>query len=889
MTRRRAALTRLLLLALALPTASLRAQGARDSLLAGRRAYEGAALGDAIRLLQQGLPASAGQRDTVWVGGAHMLADALLGKGQDTLAALWTRWIVRTAPGMAIDSSTYPPRVAQAFARSRAALGATGGPDSAATTWEPAGDPASGRGVLRILRANVSTMAIVDGVGTMLPGESRAAPAGTYAVRITADGYAPLIITREVLPGFATVVMPRFARTAARATAGATPSGGSALAGSTFAAGGGTTCAILDGVQATCWGENRAGQFGSGVADSSHVPALVAADHALQAIAVGSGHACGLTATGRASCWGQGANGELGTGRVGLSATPSAVTGGSFVAIGAGVSHSCALNAMGGIYCWGTNRNGELGNHTNDPSPTPVTVSLPEGVRFTALTVGGSFACALATTGAAYCWGENSSGQLGVGSTRTANAPVQVQSPVPFRMVVAGGLHACALSAGGSAYCWGANGSGQLGLGAQGQTQSLQPAAVSGGLTFTSLAAGDAHTCGLTADGGAYCWGAGRSGQLGNDQSSDSPRPVLVVGGQVFRALALGSSHSCGWSADDAVWCWGDNTAGQLGVLAGRSADAPVPVLVRPVTHAVPVGLLPVRLVREAFDDGNWTAAPAWAVDSTPGAALSASDNFFEMTRARARPRGPGAGLALPVRIPVNRTTRVQFDVMVLPDSTRIGCGLNCASWPAVFRVRVKNTDLTESEAWYAYGDRGGRNRSLGSVVIVARGDAEPGHWYRGEHFTIRDALPRADTILQISIGSTGTEVGARFDNILVPRPVPTAVVITPDSALFAAPGQTTPFQAVVRDSAGAEVPRMPLTWRSSDTAVARVDAATGLVTAVGAGRALIRASAGALADSAAVVVTAPPAPAAPAAAPAAPPRAGRRGAAPPRRPVRRP
>src|SRR6185369_1192752 len=187
---------------------------------------------------------------------------------------------------------------------------------------------------------------------------------------------------------------------------------------------------------------------------------------------------------------------------------------------------------------------------------------------------------------------------------------VVVQSSVPFRVLRAGGTHTCALTAGGTAWCWGANAFGQTGNGSTGDTE-VRPVAVTGGLTFDSIEAGEGHSCGLTTDGAAYCWGLGRSGQLGNGQSADSPRPVLVVGGHVFRGLALGTTHSCGIDAETVVRCWGSNTQGQLGSLAPRGSAIPVPMLVRPAARAGASAGAATTL-RERFDDGNYTAGPAW-------------------------------------------------------------------------------------------------------------------------------------------------------------------------------------------------------------------------------------------------------------------------------------
>ena len=861
----------------AISTSELRAQGTRDSLIAGRHAYERADLDAAVRLLQVGLASGANASDTLWVGGAHMLTDALLEQGKDTLAALWAKWTLRSAPAMRIDSTTYPPRVARSFEQARAAIGTPAPGDTVvATTLEPLADAASGRSTLRFARGSAAgAIAVVENIGTMLPGESRALRPGTYTLRVSADGYQAVSATREVLPGFATIVTPRLVRTSTVAAgaaaasgpgagnqppgaAAASPAGAMASRAVTFAAAGSTACALVAGAP-VCWGDERAGQLGGGSVEAAHAPIRVVGGQSFRTISVGATHACGLTAAGQAWCWGQGTNGELGNGRTVASATPVAVSGvPNLLAIGAGTAHTCALTASGAVYCWGSNRSGELGAHGSEQSATPVAVSSPTGVSFVSLAVGPSHSCALATSGTLYCWGDNSSGQIGNGSTSNAETPAVVQTPVPLKSVALGTSHTCGLSATGAAWCWGSNASGQLGLGGAAPQQVSRPSQVGDALVFTALAAGEAHTCGMREDGAVFCWGSGHSGQLGNGQQTDSPRPVLVVGGQVFRAIGLGAQHSCALDADGVAWCWGDNTSQQLGAVAARSSAVPVPVLARPPLHAVAAGATAPRSLYEAFDDGNWTAAPAWLVDSAPGAALSMTDRAVEIARGRSgRYVGPGAGLALPVRIPVHFGTEIQFDVMVLADSLRPGCGLNCASWPASVRVRVKNTDLTESEVWYVYGDRGGQGRGLGNVVIVARGDAAAGTWLRGEHFRIREALPRADTVLQIAIGAVGSDIGARFDNIAIPVPVPATIVLTPDNAQLVAPSGHAQLRAAVFDSAGTATTWVKVVWSSSDTLIARVDS-TGLVTGLGGGHVVIRAAVGTIRDSASVTVTAP-------------------------------
>jgi alpha-tubulin suppressor-like RCC1 family protein len=167
------------------------------------------------------------------------------------------------------------------------------------------------------------------------------------------------------------------------------------------------------------------------------------------------------------------------------------------------------------------------------------TLGIPQGLSPGA-SVGGKHACALLGN-AVWCWGSNSNGQLGANATSTcgpsndlpAATPcslfaIPVQLPVNAVAVVAGGAHTCALTAAGDAWCWGDNSHGQLGrdtIGGSSQT----PALVIGGLKFASISTGGAHTCGVTLDHVIYCWGANASGQLGDGTQTDGDGPTRVA------------------------------------------------------------------------------------------------------------------------------------------------------------------------------------------------------------------------------------------------------------------------------------------------------------------------------------------------------------------------
>lgn len=134
--------------------------------------------------------------------------------------------------------------------------------------------------------------------------------------------------------------------------------------------------------------------------------------------------------------------------------------------------------------------------------------------------------------------------------------------------ISAGVSHTCVLTLDGAAYCWGKGSAGQLGTGTN--TGQLTPVRVvdsaDGPLELAVLSAGRAHTCGLTTSGAAYCWGAGDSGQLGSGEPlAGSDTPVAVQGGQVFLALSAGADHACGVTTGGTAYCWGQGARGRLG------------------------------------------------------------------------------------------------------------------------------------------------------------------------------------------------------------------------------------------------------------------------------------------------------------------------------------
>lgn len=346
-------------------------------------------------------------------------------------------------------------------------------------------------------------------------------------------------------------------------------------------AGDGFTCGLSRDGRAYCWGSRAGGALGDGGSQGVAArPVAVLGGRAYDSLAVGRHHACGLTAGGEAWCWGRNESGQLGTPTSGrctvdgdpLACAPQPVRAApslAFAGLSAGGAQSCGVTGETRLYCWGSNEAGQLGvGGLGGSTTTPQGV----GIGYVSVAAGGFHTCARDGLANVLCWGGNAYGQLGDGTRLARTAPSFVV--IRAGALTAGHRNSCILS---PAHCWGRGTEGQIGNGVL--LDALVPIRVDSEASFTQLDAGGQHVCGVTGTGRALCWGRGSEGALGTGELPEAEgRPVPVAGDRTWARVSAGHGHSCGVTEDGTALCWGRNEAGQLG--DGTREDRAAPAVV---------------------------------------------------------------------------------------------------------------------------------------------------------------------------------------------------------------------------------------------------------------------------------------------------------------------
>jgi alpha-tubulin suppressor-like RCC1 family protein len=256
---------------------------------------------------------------------------------------------------------------------------------------------------------------------------------------------------------------------------------------------------------------------------------------------------------------------------------PAGVSGGNYYVVGAiaaGFDHALYLNPYGNIYAWGDNSSGEVGDGTSINASTPTAVLSVSNV--TKVAASDWFSAAEDKSGGLFAWGENY-GILGTGTESDQEA-----IPVPMLLtnavaIALGDSHGLAITTNGNVWSWGDNWSGQLGNGSANFNPEPAPTVVAGIGDVSAIGVGYAHSLAIS-NGFVYGWGDNSYGQLGSDPKTNEVIPVLIAGISNVTSVQGSWENSYALRSNNTVWAWGDNVLGELGIGTYEAASGPVQV-----------------------------------------------------------------------------------------------------------------------------------------------------------------------------------------------------------------------------------------------------------------------------------------------------------------------
>ena len=436
---------------------------------------------------------------------------------------------------------------------------------------------------------------------------------------------------------------------------------------SKISAGDGFLCIDENGSIA-CSGSNSDGQLGDGTTTSRNYLKLISSGDKIKSarqLAVGKSHACAVAGTGSVPgagvvyCWGDNQYGQLGNNSTTDSSVPVEVAGGgdftnaSVIGIVAGDNHTCAIKMVSSVtrlFCWGLNNKGQLGDNTlvNKSIPTAVQGTFASGAVYNTsdyfppmIAAGGEHTCAAkAVDNIVYCWGENSSGQLGNGTTTDSPVPVSTgsastsSSGTYITSITAGYDFTCNFSVTGLR-CWGENSSGQMGNG--NTTDVLTPTAVPAVTGFAnnnnivSITAGGQTMCATTNASKIWCWGKNNAGQVGDNTLINKTVPTLVLDNPSAsftngdlnestmgdttgaRGIAVSRSITDGFACVT-KWCWGANNDGQLAQTNTTDVALPSQVKIGTISADEVTGVVVTATLKSGGVEVTFTGLP----DSSP-------------------------------------------------------------------------------------------------------------------------------------------------------------------------------------------------------------------------------------------------------------------------------
>ena len=340
----------------------------------------------------------------------------------------------------------------------------------------------------------------------------------------------------------------------------------------------GSTLLLSDLGDVYVWGSSGSwGQLGLGSITNVLYPTKIPELSNIKDIDANSEHALALTNNGEVFAWGYNANGQIGDGTTTVKSTPYKISELSNIASIATVSYrSAAVSDDGKLYIWGDNANNQISAGTTTNHKVPYLIEALSDMHVKKVILGASYTIVQTIDDELYAWGNNSGGQLGIGTTTSSDIPVKINFNKSIKQIEGDRSHTMILTEDGEVYAWGYNSNGELGDGTTNNVTS--PKKISSLSNIKSIAAGNGRSMAIDENGRVYVWGensGNSSGQLGDGTTVDQKTPKLLNGIENIKYIALTKTSvtdSTGFliSEDNTTYGWGANGSRQLNIQWGH-------------------------------------------------------------------------------------------------------------------------------------------------------------------------------------------------------------------------------------------------------------------------------------------------------------------------------